>query len=164
MMKRISIFALLSVCLLVGFLTTSLGQTPQATPPPPTAPRSVTFPKPAERVLPNGLRVIVVPRSNTPLVSALLLVRNGGEVDPPELAGLADMTANLLTKGTATRNATQIAEEVESLGGTLESGARWDASTANVSVMSNKIGPAMAILADVVMRPTFAAAGVERPR
>lgn len=164
MMKRISIFALLSACLLVGFLTTSLGQTPQATPPPPAAPRSVTFPKPAERVLPNGLRVIVVPRSNTPLVSALLLVRNGGEVDPPELAGLADMTANLLTKGTATRNATQIAEEVESLGGTLESGARWDASTANVSVMSNKIGPAMAILADVVMRPTFAADEVERLR
>src|SRR4029450_5661286 len=108
MMKRISIFALLSACLLVGFLTTSMGQTPQATPPPPASPRSGTFPKPAERVLPNGLRVIVVPRSNTPLVSATLLIKNGGEVDPPELSGLADITASLLTKGTSSRNAVQI--------------------------------------------------------
>jgi len=164
MMKRVNSFALLCVCLLAGFVPSVLSQTSQATPPPPAAPRSVTFPKPAERVLPNGLRVIVVPRSNTPLASALLLVKNGGEVDPPELAGLADMTANLLTKGTSTRSATQIAEEVESLGGALDSGARWDASTANVGVMAAKIGPAMAILADVVRQPTFAADEVERLR
>ena len=164
MMKRVNSFILFSLCLLVAFAASALGQTPQATPPPPSTPRSVTLPKPDEKVLPNGLRVIVVPRSNTPLVSALLLIKNGGEVDPPELPGLADITANLLTKGTATRNATQIAEEIESLGGALESGARWDASTANVSVMSAKIGPAMAILADVVRRPTFAADEVERLR
>src|SRR5215510_5887056 len=105
-----------------------LGQTPQATPPLPAAPRSVTFPKPSEQTLSNGLRVIVIERSDNPLVSAQLLIKNGGEVDPPELAGLADMTANLLTKGTETRDATKIAEQIESLGGALESGARWDAS------------------------------------
>src|SRR4030095_5620305 len=164
MMKRVNSFILFSLCIVVAFAASALGQPPQATPPPPSMPRSVTLPKPDEKVLPNGLRVIVVPRSNTPLVSALLLIKNGGEVDPPELPGLADIAANLLTKGTATRNATQIAEEIESLGGALESGARWDASTANVSVMSAKIGPAMAILADVVMRPTFAADEVERLR
>src|SRR5215468_6464318 len=98
-------------------------QTPQATPPPPAAPHSVTIPKPVEETLPNGLRVIVVERRETPLVSAQLLIKNGGEVDPPELAGLADMTASLLTKGTKTRDATQIAEEIERLGGSLESGA-----------------------------------------
>src|SRR5688572_14090595 len=97
-------------------------QTPQATPPPPAQPRSVTFPKPVEQTLPNGLRVIVVERKESPLVSAQLLIKNGGEVDPPELAGLADMTANLLTKGTQSRDATKIAQEIESLGGSLESG------------------------------------------
>ena len=65
-------------------------------------PRSGTFPKPVEETLPNGLRVIVIERQESPLVSAQLLIKNGGEVDPPELAGLADMTANLLTKGTQT--------------------------------------------------------------
>ena len=143
---------------------TVLAQTPQATPPPPAAPRSVTFPQPSERVLPNGLRVIVIPRSNTPLVSATLLIKNGGEVDPPELPGIADMTASLLTKGTATRSATQIAQEVELLGGSLDSGARFDSSTASVDVMSSKIGPAITILADVVRHPTFTAEEVERLR
>src|SRR5678816_766156 len=120
-------------------------QTPQATPPPPAAPRSGAFPKPVEETLPNGLRVIVIQRSESPLVSAQLLIKNGGEVDPAELAGIADMTANLLTKGTQSRDATRIAQEIESLGGSLDSGARWDASYANVSVMSSKISQAMEI-------------------
>ena len=139
-------------------------QTPQATPPPPAPPRSGKFPTPVEQTLPNGLRVIVVERRETPLISAQLVIKNGGEVDPPELAGLADMTANLLTKGTQSRDATRIAQEIESLGASLDSGARWDASTATVSVMSSKIQQAMEILADVVRRPTFKSEEVERLR
>ena len=139
-------------------------QTPQATPPPPAPPRSGKFPTPVEQTLPNGLRVIVVERRESPLISAQLLIKNGGEVDPPELAGLADMTANLLTKGTQSRDATKIAQEIESLGGSLDSGARWDSSFATVSVMSSKIDPAMEILADVVRRPTFKSEEVERLR
>jgi len=155
---------LLELC---AFLVVPLevsAQSPQATPPPPAPPRSVEFPKPVEQTLANGLRVIVIERSDTPLVSAQLIIKNGGEVDPPELPGLADMTANLLTKGTQSRDATQIAEAVEALGGSLDSGARWDASNATVGVMSAKIGPAMEILADVVRRPTFKSEEVERLR
>jgi zinc protease len=73
------------------------------------------------------------------------------------------MTANLLTKGTQSRDATKIAQEIESLGGSLDSGARWDSSFATVNVMSSKI-PAMEILADVVRRPTFKSEEVERLR
>jgi zinc protease len=139
-------------------------QTPQATPPPPAQPHSVAFPKPVEETLPNGLRVIVVERRESPLVSAQLIIKNGGEVDPPELAGLADMTANLLTKGTQTRDATQIAQQIESLGASLNSDARWDSSSTNLSVMSSKVAQAMEILADVVRRPTFKSEEVERLR
>ena len=56
----------------------------QETPPPPAAPRSVNVPKPVEKTLTNGLRVIVVERTSMPLVAAQLLVKNGGEVDPPQ--------------------------------------------------------------------------------
>ena len=154
-------FALLA---LLVFAFSVGAQTPQATPPPPAAPRSGTFPKPAEQTLPNGLRVIVIERSESPLVSAQLLVKNGGEADPVELAGLADMTASLLTKGTQSRDATKIAQEIESLGGSLDSGARWDSSYAQVGVMSTKIAQAMEILADVVRRPTFKSEEVERLR
>ena len=158
-MKRLSLlFVLLSFPLVV------FAQTPQATPPPPAAPRSGAFPKPVEETLPNGLRVIVIQRSESPLVSATLMIKNGGEVDPPELAGLADMTANLLTKGTQSRDATKIAQEIESLGASIDSGARWDSASATVSGMSSKIAPAMEILADVVRHPTFKSEEIERLR
>src|SRR5919205_261749 len=132
---------LLLICL-IGAITVN-AQTPQATPPPPAPPRSGKFPTPVEQTLPNGLRVIVIERHETPLITAQLLIKNGGEVDPPELAGLADMTANLLTKGTQTRDATKIAQDVESLGASLDSGARWDSSYASVSGMSSKLPQAM---------------------
>src|SRR6201988_1988802 len=144
------------------FVVSIQAQTPQATPPPPAQPRSVAFPKPVAETLPNGLPVIVMERRESPLVSAQLLIKNGGEVDPNELAGLADMTASLLTKGTQTRDATRLAEEIEGLGGALESGARWDSSYAVVGVMSSKIAKAMEILADVTRRPTFKSEEVER--
>ena len=138
---------------LCAFFLSPLGvraQTPQATPPPPAPPRSVQFPKPVEKTLPNGLRVIVIDRPGPPLVTAQLGIKNGGEVDPRELAGLGNMLAELVTKGTEKRSATQIAEEVEALGGTLYSSTRWDSSRIGVDVMSTKIGPAIDILADVV--------------
>ena len=160
MRRRSFLLLLCALCFVVNLHA----QTPQATPPPPAQPRSVAFPKPVEETLPNGLRVIVVERRESPLISAQLLIKNGGEVDPSELAGLADMTASLLTKGTQTRDATKIAQEIESLGGSLESGARWDSSFANVSVMSSKIAQAMEILADVVRHPTFKSEEVERLR
>ena len=137
---------------------------PQATPPPPGAPRTVSLPKPAERTLKNGLRVIVVELQNMPLVTAQLRVRSGSEVDPAQLSGLADMTASLLTKGTKTRAAPQIAQAIEALGGSLESGAGWDASNVTMGVMSSKVAPAMEIMADVVRNPAFQNEEIERLR
>jgi zinc protease len=153
---------LLMLCLFIPSAVRA--QTPQATPPPPAPPRSVQFPKPLEKTLANGLRVIVIDRPGAPLVAAQLLIKNGGEVDPVELAGLSNMTADLLTKGTEKRTATQIAEAIEALGGALDSSARWDASRVGVNVMSSKIGPALEILADVVRRPTFKEDEIERLR
>src|SRR5258708_16235211 len=112
-MKRITMistrtFTLVSFAVLFS-ATCALAQAPQATPPPPTAPHSAAFPKPAEKTLPNGLRVVVPPRSQMPLVTAQLLIKSGGEVDPSELAGAADTTAALPPTGPTPENATQLA-------------------------------------------------------
>jgi zinc protease len=162
----VRLFALASYLGFCLFLPSVHGQSPapQATPPPPAQPRTVSFPKPVEKLLPNGLRVIVIERPAAPLVAAQLIIKNGGEADPPELAGLSNMTADLLTKGTAKRNATEIAEAIEALGGSLESSARFDASQVGVNVMSSKIGAAAEILSDVVRHPTFKEDEVERLR
>jgi zinc protease len=142
----------------------SLAQAPQATPPPPTTPHSVAFPKAVEKTLANGLRVIVIPRTQLPLVTAQLLIKSGGEVDPGELSGVADMTASLLTRGTTTKSATQIAEAIEALGGSLGSGASWDSSSITTSVLSARFGQALEILADVVRNPNFKDEEIDRLR
>lgn len=149
---------------ILSFAVSVFAQAPQATPPPPAAPRTVQFPKPVEKTLPNGLRVVVVQRSEMPLVSAQLLIKSGGEVDPSDMAGVADITAALLTRGTTTRSATQIAEAIEALGGFINSGAAWDSSSITTSVMSSRIGPAMEIFADVVRNPAFKDEEIDRLR
>lgn len=174
LLTKIRFNALLSVALLFSFGLLASGAraqesgaanpVPQETPPPPAAPRSVAVPKPVERTLKNGLRVIVVENHGTPLVAAQLTIKSGGEVDPAVLSGVADMTGSLLTKGTKTRTAPQIAQEIEALGGQLNSGAGWDASRASVNVVSSKVEPAMTILADVIRNPLFKDEEIERLR
>jgi len=159
--KRVTMLLPLAV---LSFAVSVFAQAPQATPPPPSAPRTVQFPKPVEKTLPNGLRVVVVQRSELPLVSAQLLIKSGGEVDPADLSGVSDITASLLTRGTMTRSATQIAEQIEALGGNIGSSAGWDSSGATVGVTSSRIGSAMEILADVVRNPAFKEEEIERLR
>ncbi len=130
--------------------------------PAPSAPHQATFTKPKETKLDNGLRVIVAERPGLPLLAAELLVRSGSEIDPPDRAGTASMTGTLLTKGTEKMSAPEIAAAIESLGGTIASGASWDSATAVVAVMSDKAEPALGILADVVLHPTFKAEEIDR--
>jgi len=137
----------------------------QRTPPPPIgAPIAALLPRPAERTLANGLRVIVARSTELPLVSARLTVRAGGAADTSGKAGLADLTASLLTQGAGGRSATQVAQAIEALGAQIEAGAGWDGSAVSVSVMSDKLKPALGILADVVQRPAFAPEELERLR
>ncbi|HEY2139437.1 MAG TPA: insulinase family protein, partial [Chthoniobacterales bacterium] len=131
-------------------------------PPAPSAPHEVTFSQPKETKLANGLRVIVVERPGLPLLAAELLIRSGAEVDAKDLAGTASMTGSLLTRGTETRSAPEIATAIESLGGTIDSGAHWERSSATIVVMSDKAEPALQILADVVLHPTFKQEEIDR--
>ena len=136
----------------------------QQTPPAPAAPREAKLPQPVEKTLGNGLRVIVVPKHDLPLVAASLMVKTGGAADPRGQEGLAQLTATVLTKGTKTRSAEEIARGVEALGATLESDASWDSMNVDISVMSSNLPKAMAFVADVVRNPTFANAELERER
>jgi zinc protease len=125
------------------------------TPPPPSAPKTAKVPAVKEKTLPNGLKVAVVERKNVPLVTVQLLIKSGASSEQMSQAGLANMTAALLTKGTKTRTATQIAEQMEFLGGSINTGAGWNNSNVTVNVMSDKLDKALSIMSDVVMNPAF---------
>jgi zinc protease len=163
--NRLRASTLLAVLLSIGCALPAgaFGQGADALPPPGPA-RKVTIPVAQDKTLPNGLRVVVINRSAVPLVSVALYLRSGVEIDPPKLAGLTDLTAGLLDKGTTTRTAPQIAEAADALGGSLGTGAGFDASSAAITVTTPRLGAALDLLADVVRNPTFAQEEIDRER
>lgn len=137
-------------------------------PPLPQPPRPVVVPAFAQQQLPNGLTVVAAPRHDTPVVTISLLVRAGPELDPNGRSGTAAMTAGLLTKGARRGkrqvSATELAQQAEALGGTLDAATGWRSSTVTMTVTRPKLAAAAALLADVVRQPSLAADELERAR
>ena len=133
-------------------------------PPEPGTPVAAVIPTPVEVKLSNGMRVVTVQKNDVPIVSATLIADGGAALDPQGKAGLASMASELLTKGTTTRSATQIAAAIESLGGSIGSGAGPDSSAVSLSVKSDQLAPAMTLLADVARNPAFAQEELDRAR
>jgi zinc protease len=158
MKNRIKNLTLLAFAFLI--LPFALSVNAQEQPPAPFAPREVKIPAIANSELPNGLKIAVAERRNLPLVSVSLLLNDAG-ADSEQKDGLANATAALLTKGTKTRTATQIAEQIEFLGGNLDAGASWNASVVSLSITSDKLEQALAIVSDVVLNPTFAQSEID---
>jgi zinc protease len=74
------------------------------------------------------------------------------------------MTAGMLTEGTKTKGAQEIARATEALGATLESGGGQESASVTLNVMPGKLPQAMAIMADVARNPAFADEELERQR
>lgn len=106
-------------------------------------------------VTPNGLTVLVVEQHALPIVQIQALVRTGSVQDPPGKAGLANLTAGLLDEGTTTRNATQLAEQIEFVGGALAASAGHDFTTASAKVLAKDTDLGFELLADILIHPSF---------
>jgi len=154
-----------ALVLALGFaLAGGVAAQPYATPPPPAAPRPLTIAAPTETKLDNGLRVIVARRQGVPLVSAELVALTGAEADPPRLAGLASLSAALMTQGTRRHGAPQLAAAAEALGGSLDSGAGWNHALVSITVTTPRLDAALALVAEVAREPVFANEEIERVR
>lgn len=134
-------------------------QQPKAGP----APR-FTLPQGESFKLANGLTVIHHYKPGLPLVAAQLVVRSGSAENPADVPGLAGFTAQMLEEGTATRSAPQIADEIAQLGAFLDTGTGLDASMVSLLSLRANFAPALDIMADIVLRPAFPNAEVERQR
>lgn len=137
---------------------------PSEKPPPPKLSPPPPFPPYDVRTLPNGLRVVVVRQTEQPVVSLQLLVRAGSAADPAGKAGLANLTALVLTQGAGTRTARAIAEAVDDAGAELTVSSATDAVFAQVTVVKDGLDTALDLLADIACRPTFPGIELERQR
>ncbi|MEJ6788991.1 pitrilysin family protein [Brevundimonas sp. BR2-1] len=133
-------------------------------PPAPGPVRAMATPRVVERTLSNGLRVIVAKSTNLPIMNAQLVMAGGAAGDPAGQPGLASMTADLATQGAGDRSAPEIARTLEALGANIGGGAGADSTTLFLSAPVASADQAGAILADVVQRPSFDAAELERSR
>jgi zinc protease len=133
-------------------------------PPAPGAPVNARIPDTAQRTLANGMRVIVAPNRALPLISADLRVASGGAADPQGRAGLASMTSDLLTRGTSTRSATEIASAIESLGAAIGASSTPDSSAVSMQTRSDRADDAFTVFADVARNPAFAQEELDRAR
>ncbi len=117
-----------------------------------------------EGELANGLKVLLVEDHKLPLVQANLVVRSGFSADPQGLPGVASLTAELLDEGTTSRNALELEEEEKRLGAQLGTGSGFDGSQVNLNVLKSNLEGGLALLADVVLNPSFPGEELERQR
>jgi zinc protease len=131
-----------------------------ADPPAPAAARAGPPARPVQHRLELRPRRLLVERHELPVVDARLVVRPAPPATrPPSPA--APSSPRLLDQGTATSRATRIADEVELLGASLEDARGWD-STVVAARAHAAPRPALDLLADVVLRPTFPGDELER--
>ena len=109
-------------------------------------------------------QLLTARHGDLPLITAAVVVEGGAGGEPPEAAGVAQLTAEALETGTASRDVEQLAWELESLGVELEASAGWDTASVSITVPAERLEPAMALLAEVVRRPAFPTDQVERIR
>jgi zinc protease len=143
----------LLVFALAPLATLLLAAAPAA--PPEGGPSGFHVPAPARTVLKNGLTVLVLERHAIPLVQIQLMVKSGSAADPAGREGTASLTARLLRRGTKTRPAGQFFEEVEFVGGTLDTVATVDATYVLGEFAARDIEVGFNLLADLIQNPAF---------
>jgi predicted Zn-dependent peptidase len=124
----------------------------------------LAFPELVRRQLSNGLPVVVAHRPGVPVVRVSLLFDGGYAADQGRKPGTASFAMSMLDEGTSTLGALAIADRAESLGADLSAGSSLDASFAGISALAERLDESVALLAEVVRRPSFPPAEVERVR
>jgi predicted Zn-dependent peptidase len=156
-----------AVVIVVGSFAAALiaQSAPDRTRPPMIGPPPrLNLPEIQRRMLSNGLAVWLVESHEVPLVQVNLLVKAGAGDDPAGKFGLASLTAAMLDEGAGSRNALELADAVDFLGASLATTASFDASAVRLNVPVARVKDALPLMADVILRPTFPDAELERLR
>lgn len=119
---------------------------------------------PTRSVTANGMTVLFLEQHFLPTVEIHALVKVGSAQDPPDKAGLANLTASLLDEGTITRTSRQIAEQIDFVGGSLGAHAAEDFTTASARVLKKDADLGFTLLADMLQHPAFHKQEFERVR
>ena len=148
-MKKTIILAFLSALLLAGISPAQSGWQP---------------PRPQRMTLANGLVLLTVPKPGLPLVTVSAMVRGGSATDPKTLGGLANFTAEMLSRGTSSRTARQIAQSFDQSGAQFSVNCDYDASYYSLTCLSQDLEKLLPVFMDLLQNPGMDSSEVERLR
>jgi zinc protease len=113
-------------------------------------------------VLPNGLRLLVKENHRLPFVEFRAVFQGGLLAESTANNGITQLLAKMLLKGTKKRSAEDIAREIESVGGSIDSYGGNNSFGVNAEVLSSDFGTGMDLLADVLLNPVFPTTALTR--
>ena len=125
-------------------------------------PRDYRFPHFDRSTLSNGVQLLVAPVSKLPLVSVIAVVEAGASVEPHGQQGVAALAARLLLEGAGGMDGAALADRFERIGASVEAHADWDVATVTLTVLRDRLPEALALVRDLLRRPTFPEREVQR--
>ena len=131
----------------------AIGQTPP-----------LDFPDVQHVTLSNGVKLSYAQRTTVPVTSLALSFDAGFSADAPSGRGLQNLTLALLDEGADGLTSQQIAEQQERLGAQISASGSADRSNVILSALTANLGPSLDLLADIVQRPDFNPAELDRVR
>src|SRR5205807_8438506 len=112
----------------------------------------------------NGLRLLVKEDHRLPFVEFRAVFKGGVLAESPGNNGITQLMGKMLLKGTRTRSAEDIAREIESVGGSIDSYGGNNSFGVNAEVMTSDFATGLELVIDVLRNPTFPAQSFERER
>jgi zinc protease len=138
---------------------------PTGTTPKPAVESETSWEQPVQKFeLANGLRLLVKEDHRLPFVEFRAVFQGGVLAETADNNGLTQLTGKLLLKGTTRRSAEDIAKEIESVGGSIDSYGGNNSFGVNAEVLSADFTTGLDLVADVLLNPTFPAPALERER
>ncbi len=119
---------------------------------------------PKRSVLNNGMVLLTSEQRALPMVAIELLIDAGSRHEAANQAGLANLTAKLLTEGTQRRNASQIGDTLDFIGASLATGAGQDVVSLSMTMLKKDFSTGLDLLSDVLTSSTFPQAEIDRQK
>ncbi len=108
-----------------------------------------------QKKLSNGLEVLLVKEKELPYISFDMMFKAGTKMDPKEKEGLMYLLTEIIDKGTKTRPAMQVAEDIETLGASFFSQPGYDSLSFSVETLSHLNKEVLEIFSEIITRPAF---------
>lgn len=133
--------------------------------PMPTSFPELAFPKQQRATLSNGTKVILAERHDIPVVQMSYEFRGGSATEPQAKLGLSGFAAGMLVEGgSGNLSGLDFVDRSEALGAVMGASAGKDSSSVYLSALKQNLEPSVALFADLLRKPQFAADQIERVR